>query len=236
VYEGDQAVGRVTDLLVDNVALKVRYLEVEPDAGGGMAAGTQVRVPVERVRVSNVTRSVELLGIGAGAEGPSGAFAEFGTEWASQAHETGATPVTDAEHAAARLTRSEEQLHVGTREIQASEVVVQKHVETEHVHEPVATRVERRPATATVAGDPALDDKEIRVPVMSEEVLVEKRPVVKEEIVITKEMDTETTNVEADLRKERVDVRTTGDAQTATDVTEEREPRRAGVAKGGSRG
>ena len=44
------------------------------------------------------------------------------------------------------------------------------------------------------------------MPVTEEELIVEKRPVVKEELIITKERASETQNVEADLRKERFDV------------------------------
>ena len=51
-----------------------------------------------------------------------------------------------------------------------------------------------------------IGDQEIRVPVTEEEIVVEKRPVVKEEIVVTKRAVEETQNVEADVRRERVDV------------------------------
>jgi uncharacterized protein (TIGR02271 family) len=44
------------------------------------------------------------------------------------------------------------------------------------------------------------------VPIVEEELVVERRPVVKEEIVIKKKAVRETRTVEADLRKERVDV------------------------------
>lgn len=49
-------------------------------------------------------------------------------------------------------------------------------------------------------------EEEIRVPVVEEEVVVEKRPVVKEEVVVRTKPVTDEKIVEADLRKERVDV------------------------------
>ena len=49
------------------------------------------------------------------------------------------------------------------------------------------------------------------LPVMEEEVIVEKRPVVKEEIVVTREVATETETVEADVRREQIDI--SGDEQ-----------------------
>ena len=47
------------------------------------------------------------------------------------------------------------------------------------------------------------------MPLHAEEVVVEKRPVVKEEIVVRKHAVQDTENVEADLRRERVDVEDT---------------------------
>jgi uncharacterized protein (TIGR02271 family) len=48
--------------------------------------------------------------------------------------------------------------------------------------------------------------QEIRVPVLHEEAIVQTRPVVREEIVIRRRMVVDNTTVEADLRRERVDV------------------------------
>jgi len=50
-----------------------------------------------------------------------------------------------------------------------------------------------------------ITDDEIRIPVMEEQLLVEKRSVPKEEIVIRKRAVTEEKTVEADLRRERVE-------------------------------
>jgi uncharacterized protein (TIGR02271 family) len=44
-------------------------------------------------------------------------------------------------------------------------------------------------------------DDEIRIPLTEEEVVVEKRPVAKEEVVITKERTEDTVIIEEDLRK-----------------------------------
>jgi uncharacterized protein (TIGR02271 family) len=110
-----------------------------------------------------------------------------------------------------RLTRSEEELAVGKREVKKGEVRVGKHVESEHVSRDVPlererVHVERRPATERTAGSADLGEDEIRVPVREEQAVVEKRPVVKEEVVISKERATEPKRVEADVRKERIDV------------------------------
>jgi uncharacterized protein (TIGR02271 family) len=91
-------------------------------------------------------------------------------------------------------------------------VNVEKQVETEHISEPVSVRreevtVERRPIEeGRTAANATIGEDEIRVPVTEEEVIVEKRPVVKEEIVIRKHAVEDTKEVEADVRKERVEV------------------------------
>lgn len=114
------------------------------------------------------------------------------------------------------VTRSEEELAVGKREHVAGAVEVDKDVETRHVRENVPTRheeviVERRPATAGMSADARINEDEIRVPVSEEELVVDKRTVPKEEIVLKKQDVVENETVEADLRRERVDIHREGD-------------------------
>lgn len=110
------------------------------------------------------------------------------------------------------ITLSEEELAIGKRRVQAGEVNVHKHVETEHVTQQVpVTReevtVERRPVTdGRYADAPEMGEEHISVPVTEEEVMVEKRPVVKEEIVVRTHAVEDTKTVDADLRRERADV------------------------------
>jgi len=109
-----------------------------------------------------------------------------------------------------RLTLSEEQLAVGKRQVQAGEAAVRKTVETEHVRRSVPVQreevvVERRPISGDRASDVDIREDEVRIPLMAEEVVVEKRAVPTEEIVIQKRVVTEEREVEADLRRERVD-------------------------------
>ena len=57
-----------------------------------------------------------------------------------------------------------------------------------------------------------MENDEIVVPIIEEEVVVEKRPVIKEEIRIRKDIVEEEEVVEADVRKEEIDI----DDQTRT--------------------
>lgn len=109
------------------------------------------------------------------------------------------------------ITRSEEELAIDKRARQAGEVDVRKTVETERVSKTVpVTReevtVERRPVTGDMRADADIGEDAIRVPIMEEEVVVEKRVVPKEELVIKKHAVKDEKTIEADVRKERVDV------------------------------
>jgi uncharacterized protein (TIGR02271 family) len=95
--------------------------------------------------------------------------------------------------------------------VQAGEAYLRKTVETEHVRQEVPVTheevtVERRPLSADAATDVTISEDEIRIPVMEEEVVTEKRVVPKEEVVIRKRAVSDTEVVEDDVRRERVDV------------------------------
>ncbi len=113
-----------------------------------------------------------------------------------------------------RLTLSEEELAVGTRQVEAGAVEIDKRVETEHVRESVPVMheeaiVERRPLSGDALGARGAtigEGETIRVPLTEEEVVAEKRTVAKEELVVRKQEVTETETVEADLRRERAEV------------------------------
>lgn len=122
----------------------------------------------------------------------------------------------------ARVTLSEEQLAVGKRERAAGAVEVDKDVEVEHVRESVPVKheevvVERRPATG-MNTSARIGEEEIRVPITEEELVVDKRTVPKEEVVVKKREVVENEVVEADLRREHVDVNREGNV----DVRENR--------------
>ena len=109
-----------------------------------------------------------------------------------------------------RVQRTEEELAAGTREREAGEVRVRKNVRTDRESVEVPTRheevsVERVPLSGE-ASEAQIGDDEINVPVTEEEVVVSKRPVVKEEVRIRKDVVEDTEVVEKDVRREAIDV------------------------------
>jgi uncharacterized protein (TIGR02271 family) len=124
----------------------------------------------------------------------------------------GATGRTDLpEEDEVRVRRVEEELVAGTREREVGAVRVRKRVVTEHQRMEVPTRreevrVERVPVEGEVASEVEIGEDEVVIPVSEEEVVVEKRPVAKEEIRIHKEVVEDTEVVEEDVRREEVDI------------------------------
>ena len=115
-----------------------------------------------------------------------------------------------------RVQRTEEELAAGTREREAGEVRVQKNVRTDRESIEVPTRheevsVERIPLSGE-ASEAEIGEDEVSVPVTEEEVVVSKRPVVKEEVRIKKDVVEDTQVVEEDVRREEIDI----DDQTTT--------------------
>jgi photosynthetic reaction center H subunit len=226
VAHDGREIGEVDDLIIDSSAMKVRYLDVELDTGTfNLREGRHVAVPIEAAQLDRNRKQVYISGI---------AVEDIGTLPPFQGRIEGdynqrfrATPLPSAQRRGndVRLTRAEEELRISKRAVEAGEVRVGKHVETEHVREPVTkyrerVHVDRRPVEpGQAAGDVRIQEDEIRVPVTEEQVVVEKRPVVKEELVISKEREEVTETVDADLRKERFDLEETGRAADS-DVTD----------------
>ncbi len=109
-----------------------------------------------------------------------------------------------------RVQRSEEEIRAGTSEREAGRLNVRKRVRTDREQVRMPTRreevsVDRVPVNEEGTGAEIGED-EISVPVVEEEAVVEKRPVVKEEVRVRKDVVEDEEVVEEDIRKEEVDV------------------------------
>jgi uncharacterized protein (TIGR02271 family) len=110
-----------------------------------------------------------------------------------------------------RVQRTEEELTAGTREREAGAMRVRKRVRTDREQLRVPKRreevhVERVPVEGREAPEAEIGDDEVVMPVTEEEVVTEKRPVVKEEIRVRKDVVQDEEVVEEDVRREEVDV------------------------------
>jgi uncharacterized protein (TIGR02271 family) len=187
-----RSIGTVDDLIIDTAAMKVRYLVVDVTASG-RASEQPILLPAQDVDVRSDSRQV------------------IARRFTGQERRWTRPAASGREREQTRLTRAEEELEIGKREVERGEARFGKHVETEHVSQPVTKKreevvVERRPVTAGARADASISEDEVRVPLKEEELVVEKRPVVKEELVVGKREVEERDTVEADLRREEFDL------------------------------
>lgn len=193
VFAGDGTLlGEVADVLGDPAGGGARFVAVALEASVARTrGGRQVYVPYSGIRVDE-SRRVHLDGVtGESAVtlpsvpgstvsvDPDATVLDYARAADSLAATGRAAPETNPDEA--RVTLSEEELMVGTRTVQAGEVTIHKHVETAQVTE--------------------------TVPLMREEVTVERRPlapgasleartegnvtyvpIIEEEIVVTKRL------------------------------------------------
>jgi uncharacterized protein (TIGR02271 family) len=113
------------------------------------------------------------------------------------------------------MTRSEEELRVGTTQRETGRARLRKYIVSDTVTETVPVsreevRVEREPITEANVGQatsgPELSEEEHEVTLRAEEPIVEKRVVPKERVRLDKDTVTEQETVSADVRKEEVEI------------------------------
>jgi uncharacterized protein (TIGR02271 family) len=113
------------------------------------------------------------------------------------------------------MTRSEEELRVGTTQRERGRVRLRKYVTTEQqtVTVPLQreeVRVEREPITDANLGDatsgPAISEEEHEVTLHEEEAVVEKRVVPRERVRLDKDTVTDERQVSEEVRKEQIEV------------------------------
>ena len=151
-----------------------------------------------------VTSTTGTTGVTGGYEGDRGAVG----------HDTSGPTTDDA------MTRSEERLHVGTRERETGRARLRKYVVTENVTQTVPVsheevRVQREPITDANRGSamdgPAISEEEHEVVLHAEQPVVAKEAVPVERVRLGTETVTEQQQVTDTVRKEQVDTDITGD-------------------------
>lgn len=233
-----RTIGWVRDLVVDTSAMKVRYLDVDVDEeslGATELRDRHILIPIGYARLNEDEDQVLVDAIASDDVQRLPAFEglPLRRETEDRIHGifTGRTTGEErfrhpryspesffgprrgrTERGETHMTRSEEELAIGRREVEAGEVDVEKHVRTEHVRRPVTRHVEEVEVERRTVRDGRgeISEEEIHVPVSEEELVVEKRPRVREELVVRKRPVEETEQIEADLRREEIDIETHG--------------------------
>jgi len=120
----------------------------------------------------------------------------------------------------------EERLEADKKMREAGSVSVKKNVVTENktMNVPVSrevVNVEKVEARGDAPAGTAFEEKDISIPVHEEEIEVTKRPVVKEEVRVSKGIEQHDEAVSGTVRKEKVDVNTEGDTQRSDRPTKQ---------------
>jgi len=117
------------------------------------------------------------------------------------------------------ITRSEERLHVGKEQVAAGSASLDKYVTSEHVERSVPVTkervvIEREPITEANMGaalsGPEISEAHHEVHLTEERAIASKEVVPIERIRLGKQVETHEQTVGAELRKEHVDLTTTG--------------------------
>ena len=178
---------------------------------GATAHGDELRVPFSKAQVKDAP-NVEPDGHLSPDE-EAMLYRHYGLEYSEAGADTGhdtSGPTTDD-----AMTRSEEELRVGTRSREAGRVRLRKWVETEQVSETVPVRreeirIEREPITDgnvdRAMDGPAISEEEHEVTLFEDEVVAATEAVPKERIRLEKDVRIDEETVAQDLRKERIAV------------------------------
>jgi uncharacterized protein (TIGR02271 family) len=167
---------------------------------------------------ADTTTGTGTVGTGAEFTG-AGVGSGLGTD---SGHDTSGPDTDDA------MTRSEEQVNVGTRQTETGRARLRKYIVTENVTTTVPVsreevRIEREPITeanvgaAMSGGD--LTEEEHEVTLHAETPVIEKETVPVERVRLDKDVVTDTETVSADARREEIDLDVDDDGRRGTTGT-----------------
>jgi uncharacterized protein (TIGR02271 family) len=188
---------------------------------GAAADGDDVRVQFEKAQVKdapNVDQGQELT-----QDEESALYSHYGLDYGEarsgsglpEGSNGGAGHDTSGPNTDDAMTRSEEEVSVGTTQRESGRVRLKKYVVTEEVQQTVPVqreevRIEREPITEANADQaldgPAISEEEHEVVLHEEQPVVQKQTVPKERVRLDKDTVTEEQTVSEEVRKERIDV------------------------------
>jgi uncharacterized protein (TIGR02271 family) len=243
VSAGDEKIGKIEEIYLDTETERPEWALVNTGMFGSAssfvpiadatAADGSVRVPFEKAQVKDAPK-VEGGG-DLSEEDESALYAHYGMAYSGSRSDSGlpanegvtsgrtdrttdrepvggdvSGPVTDS-----AITRSEEELRVGTTTRETGRARLRKYIVTENVTTTVPVereevRIEREPITeanrdaATAGAD--LSEEEHEVVLHAEEVVVDKNVVPKERVRLDTDVTTEERQVSEGVRKEQVEL------------------------------
>jgi uncharacterized protein (TIGR02271 family) len=232
--DGDK-IGKIDDVYEDQQGGQVEWALVNTGLFGtkktfvplrdAQPVREDVRVPLEKEQVKDAP-SIEPDGELSESE-ERRLFEHYGMAYTTAGTTTARTAVADVDRDETEgrdvsgpttdeaMTRSEEELRVGTRERESGRVRLRKYVVEDEVTQTVPVRreevrVEREPITDANLDDatsgPEISSEEHEVVLHEEEPVAEKRVVPKERVRLDKDVQTDERQVSETIRKEQLDV------------------------------
>jgi uncharacterized protein (TIGR02271 family) len=219
-------VGTVEELFRDEDTAQPEWVAVRTGMFGGKLSfvpiqaaeptGEDVRVPFTKDQIKDAPKIDDADGQLSQQE-EAQLYEHYGMSYGERRSDSGlpesgqdvSGPTTDD-----AMTRSEEELRVGTAERESGRARLRKYVVTEEVQQTVPVRrekvrLEREPITdanadAALAG-PEISEEEHEVVLHEEEPVVEKRTVPKERVRMEKDAVTDEAQISEDVRQERIE-------------------------------
>ena len=228
--DGD-TIGNVEEIFYDDETRKPEWIGI----GTGFFGTKRLLVPVERAQVDgdalrvpfakdHVKDAPDIDGDEISQETERELYAYYGLSYSERRSDSGlpeggldtglagGRPDSEGDSTSGdpAVTRSEEELRVGTRSVESGTARLRKWVETEPVQTEVQVERETASVTREAVDQPVsgaeIGEEEIEVPLRAEEPVVQKQTVAKERIGLQKGVETDTETVTDEVRKERVAV------------------------------
>jgi uncharacterized protein (TIGR02271 family) len=213
--DGDK-IGKIDDVYEDRAGGQAEWALVSTGLFGtkksfvplrdAQPVGEDVRVPLEKAHVKDAPR-IEADGELSESDERQ-LFTHYHVAYETDGHDVSGPGTDDA------MTRSEEELRVGTERREAGRVRLRKYVVTENEERTVPVRreevrVEREPITEgnvdQALDGPEISEEEHEVVLHEERPVVEKDVVAKERVRLGTEESTEQETISETLRKERIE-------------------------------
>jgi uncharacterized protein (TIGR02271 family) len=236
VDQDGHKIGTVDEVYVDAETGRPEWLAVSKDLFGSRVSfvpladaqrdGDDIRVPYTKDQVKDSPNADADGALSEDEE--SRLYRHYGLDYSERRSDSGlpeggtdrGVSGAGAEVRDDAMTRSEEELSVGTREVETGRARLRKYVVTEEVTKTVPVqreevRIEREPITdadrddALAGGD--ITEQEHEVTLRAEEPVVEKRTVPKERVRLETDTVTDERQVTDEVRKERIE--TEGDVR-----------------------
>jgi uncharacterized protein (TIGR02271 family) len=216
-----QRIGKIDDLYFDKHSDQVEFALVNTGMfglkksfvplQGARHQDDHVAVPVSKAKVKDAPR------IGAGEELSDDEERRLFDHYGMNAQASATTGTTHTDRSSSghdAMTRSEEEMRVGTQTHEHGRARLRKYVVTEHEQHTVPVRheearIEREPITEAnrerATHGPELTEAEHEVVLHQEEPVVDKTVTPKERVRMTTETHQDEKTVSGDVRKERID-------------------------------